>query len=256
MRGRRVCWPLRAAFLSVALLGVAGGGPVRAVEVVPASECWRNALAGTHAEDGLARGVVRFRFAGRSFTIPAPYLQGGLPRAALGTEDAVRLFASPPNLAPLTPEEASVFWQPGSGGVRITIFGHPHFLHGQALIDAMTRGYLHENRNGERDAHGFLVLRPTLPGAALSLWYEIHVWPGDPERMFHCSSSDDPRIRSPRCVLERWIGGPLRVEMSFSKALLPDYPALEAALERAMTCTLDPAETPEHAWPAGPPAAR
>jgi hypothetical protein len=211
---------------------------------VEAADCWRRFFE----DAGISRPVgeiVTFRFAGRTFRIPRIYLQRGVPRLELGADDAVRLFAWPPNLAPLTPEQGSIFWRPASSGVRITIFGHPHFLRGQELIDRMIAFNRSENRDDEPDAFGFRVFRS--PSQNAVDWGEIHVSPDDPNRMFHCDV--DGRVPNPGCTARRWIGGPLRLEMNFRKRLMSDYTAMEAALTRIMTCALDPAEAAEQVWP-------
>ncbi|WP_207539654.1 hypothetical protein [Sabulicella rubraurantiaca] len=196
----------------------------------------------------MADEIVRFRFVGYSLRIPTAYLRGGAtPRPELGISDAVRLFASAPHLMPLTPAQSEAFFRPGSQGVWVTMEGHPQILHGQALLDAMTRFNGHENRDGERDANGFLVYRAKIPAAAAT-WAEIYVWPGDPERIFHCSDSLPP-VRFPHCAAERWIGGTLRLSMRFPKTLVPHYLALEASLESAMSCALDGSDLLGRAWP-------
>lgn len=218
-----------------------------AVQAADAAGCWRRFLTGIGGDERLAENLVRFRFVGHRLQIPAAYVGSWRPRGELGPEDAVRLFAAPPRLAPYDVERSGPFLRPGSHGIMITIFGHPHFLHGQALLDAMIQGYGHVNRDGERDAHGFLVYRPHRPEAA-AISGEIHIWPGDPERMFSCQ--DGSRLwRFPQCVTRRWIGGSLRLEMNFSKALMPQYPMLEAALDQMMGCALDPGEPPRRVWP-------
>lgn len=245
-RGRRLSW--LAGGLAAAALVAFGARPAGADD---AAECWRRFFAGIGAEERLADDLVRLRFAGFALRLPAAYLRGWRPQGELGPNDAVRLSAWPPRLAPLTREQASAPWRPGSEGVRLTLFGHPQFLHGQALLDAMTRVYGHTNREGERDANGFLVYRAANPSAAAT-WGEIHVWPGDPERMFHCHPSEPPWL-FPQCATERWVGGTLRIEMQFIKTLLPQYRLLEASLERAMSCALDSAEATGRAWPTLPP---
>ncbi|MFC7540382.1 hypothetical protein ACFQU2_14160 [Siccirubricoccus deserti] len=188
--------------------------------------------------------ITTFKFVGQTFHIPNSYLGGGLPRPEFGPQDAVRLQAWAPNLAPLTAEQARTFQIPLSAGVRITVFGHPQFLHGQALLDEFIKAYGHENRNGERNAFGFTILRARAAGIALG---EIHVSPEGPENLFHCSI--DGSVRYPGCTAQRWIGGPLRVEMDFDKPIIADYPALDAGLAGFMRCALGPSGTPGQVWP-------
>jgi hypothetical protein len=207
-------------------------------------ECWHRFFR----DRGFAQPVgeiAAFTFVGHSFRIPSDYLWRGQPRPELGEQDAVWLLAVAPDLSPPTAEQTRDFWRPSSPTVRITIFGHPRFLHGQALLDEFVKSHGHENRDGERDANGFAVLRKQPPGR--SNWDEIHVSPEGPDNLFHCSF--DGSVRYPSCSAQRWIGSPLRLEMHFRKPLIPDYLALDGALTDFMRCALGPAGIPGQMWP-------
>lgn len=195
------------------------------------ADCWR----GFFQAQGIAQPVgeiIAFRFVGQELHIPAAYLWQGLPRPRAGDVGAIRLLAWGPKLAPPTDEQAGNWWRPTSRTVRITMFGHPHFLQGQALVDEFTRGGRYED--GERDAIGFSMLRERLGGE--SRWSEIHISPQGPDELFHCNV--DGSVRYPGCTAERWIGGPLRLETHFQKTFLAEYPELSASLDGFFRCAL------------------
>lgn len=211
------------------------------------AECWR----GFFRTQGIAQPlgeVATFSFLGRSLHVPRAYLWRDLPRRELAVEGAVWLMAWGPQLAPVTARQVDDWWlaRPARVGVvRLTMFGHPNFLHGQALLDAHTRDGRYEARGGERDAHGFTVLRLRQPSA--SRWGEIHISPQGPDELFHCTP--DGEVPNPGCTARRWIGGPLRVEIDFNKSLLAEYPAISTSLAGFFRCALGPLGVPGQVWP-------
>lgn len=233
----------RAWRLAVAAL-VASCFVVRPAAAKDTAGCWERFFR----ERGIAASVgevATFDFVGHTFHIPTAYLWRGTPRPALGDQGAIWLLALAPDLAPPTAEQARDFWRPSSPTVRVTVFGHPQFLRGQALLDAFVKAYGHENRDGERDAIGFTVLRASSPTA--QSWGEIHVSPKGPDNLFHCNL--DGSVPHPSCTTQRWIGGPLRLEMAFRKHLIPEYLALSAALTGFMRCALGLMGAPGQVWP-------
>ncbi|MCW8087185.1 hypothetical protein [Sabulicella glaciei] len=228
-------------------------GPARATppEDARAEECWRRLLADLgHARPDEA--PVRVPFVGYTLRVPPSFL-GGIPDPRRGADGAVVLFAWPPRLAPPTEEQRRVLTQPSSPYVRITVFGHEPFLHGQALLDAMSNLARFEDTR-ERDEAGFTVLRATSAMGLSNNWAEVRVSPDGPEHLFHCMiARPEPDGRkmppNPLCTTQRWIGGPLRLEMTFQRVAIPQYRAMAASLERIFACALDPEETRSRAWP-------
>lgn len=192
------------------------------------AECWR----GFFRTQGIAQPlgeVATFSFLGQSLHVPRAYLWRGLPRPELAVEGAVWLMAWGPQLAPVTARQADDWLNARPTRIRVvrmTMCGHPNFLHGQALLDAMTRDDRYESRDGERDGQGFTVLRPRQPNS--SHWGEIHISPQGPDELFHYNL--DGQFPNPGCTARRWIGGPLRVEVAFNKSLLAEYPVLSGSL--------------------------
>lgn len=211
------------------------------------SECWRRFLEDRRGA-GPAGEIVAINFVGHTFRVPAAYLWRGLPRAALGDQDAIWLMALAPDFAPPSAEQVQGYWRPTAPTLRVTIFGHPNFLHGQALLDAFVRRHGHRNLDGERDANGFVVLR--VPPLTSAIWEEIHLPPEGPDDLFHCRLIES--VPFPSCTAQRWMGGRLRLEMNFRKHLIPQYPVMRAALAAFMRCAVGPQGVPGQVWP--PPA--
>lgn len=189
-----------------------------------------------------------FPFVGYTLRIPAAYL-GGVPNPALGGNDAVHLLVWPPRLTPMTQAQRRGTGERFSSHVRLTIFGHEHRLHGQALLDAMDSLERYDQRGDERDEVGFRVMRGTAPLSPHSLQGEVHISPEGAEHLFACTPPNGPRIINPICTTQRWIGGSLRLEVVFRRVFVPDYLTMAASMERMMSCALDPAETASRAWP-------
>jgi hypothetical protein len=212
------------------------------------AECWRNFFRTQGIEHPLGE-IATFSFLGHRLHVPGAYLWRGLPRTELAEQGAVWLMAWGPQLAPITARQFDDWWNARPTRVRVvrmTMFGNPNFLLGQALLDAMTRDNRYESRDGERDAHGFTVLRPR---RADSLHRgEIHISPQGPEDLFHCDLNG--QFPSPGCTARRWIGGPLRVEVDFSKSLLAEYPAISSSSAGFFRCALGPHGVPGQVWPA------
>ncbi|HEV7267830.1 MAG TPA: hypothetical protein VGN83_23430 [Falsiroseomonas sp.] len=233
----------RRSFAGIAILAISVSD-ISSAGAEETADCWNRFFR----ERSVSRPVgeiATFDFVGRTFRIPTVYLSRGSPQPALREDDAVWLLAMAPDLAPPTVEQARNFWRPSSPTVRITIFGHPRFLRGQALLDAMVAGYGHKSQDGERDANGYTVLRAPSPTAGS--WAEIHVSPEGPDHLFHCNL--DGSVPYPGCTAQRWLGGSLRLEMHFRKPLIPDYPALNAALASFMRCALGLVDVPGEVWP-------
>jgi hypothetical protein len=212
------------------------------------AECWRNFFRTQGIEHPLGE-IAAFSFLGHRLHVPGAYLWRGLPRTELAEQGAVWLMAWGPQLAPVTARQANDWFNARPTGrhvVRMTMFGHPNFLHGQALLDAMTRDDRYESRDGERDAHGFTVLRLRRP--TLSGWGEIYISPQGPEEMFHCTL--DGQVPNPGCTAQRWIGGPFRVEIDFRKSLITEFPAISASSAGFFRCALGPHGVPGQVWPA------
>jgi hypothetical protein len=211
------------------------------------AECWRDFFRTQGIEQPLGE-IATFSFLGHRLHVPGAYLWRGLPRTELAEQGAVWLMAWGPQLAPVTATQADEWRQARpTRVVRMTMFGHPNFLHGQALLDAMTRDDRYESWDGERDAHGFTVLRPRRADAFH--WGEIHISPQGPDEMFHCVL--DGQVRNPGCTAQRWIGGPLRVEMHFNKSLLlAEYPAISSSSAGFFRCALGTHGVPGQVWPA------
>ena len=103
--------------LGLVALAMWAAAESRAAQASEALDCWRRFLASIGAEERIADDLVRSRLVGFGLRIPAAYLRGATPRPELGPNDAVRLFASPPHFAPLTPAQSAGFLRPGSNGV-------------------------------------------------------------------------------------------------------------------------------------------
>lgn len=143
-----------------------------------ATDCWQRFFQDRGVAEPVGE-VVPVVFVGQTFRVPSAYLWRGLPRQALGDQDAVWLMALAPNLSPPSAAQVRDFWQPSSPAIRVTVFGHPQSLHGRELLDAFVAPPWRESPADERDVNGFTVLRP--PSWSQSGWGEIHVSPEGPD---------------------------------------------------------------------------